>query len=342
MVGQQGCGGILKRTLFIQKKKPTEQLAIMLQEKLCQRAVFVSDPSIFNQFLTDNCNSRGDEKRFIEDLSILHISSSYKDKIFVISTESRIRISKKCVITYDCLISGRKCLLKLHQHSKEELLRTDALKTVPLRNEIQILRILSTKEGSPRNIVQLFGSSINAPMYMIIERTPKTDLLSFLEDFSNPPKAHVLHQISQDICTAMVYLHQHDIIHRDLRAKNCFIFMHDGELITKLGDFHLAILSYSGPKSPTHFIDRKTSVKSIPDEDIPNQFALRWMAIEVLQFGEFSPASDVWSFGVLLSEIFTFGCKPYTNMPNGLSLDSEKEVHDYVSTILPWVGCNWM
>ncbi|XP_028391604.1 uncharacterized protein LOC114516354 [Dendronephthya gigantea] len=330
LAGHEGCGGILKTTNAIKSisKKNTELLALMHHEKLCQRAVFIADPKIFNQFLTDNCNARGDEKPFIENLSTLQLTSSYKDKIFVILAESRIPMAKNRVITYNCLMSGRKCLLKLHQHSKEELLRSDALKTVPLRNEIQILRILSTNKGSPRNIVQLFGSSIDAPMHMIIERTPKADLLSFLEDLSNPPRASVLHQISQDVCTAMVYLHEHDIIHRDLRAKNCFIFMNEGEIITKLGDFHLAILSYSDPQSPNGIAGRKNSSKS--KEDIPNTFALRWLAIEVLQFGEFSRASDVWSFGVLLSEIFTLGCKPYTNMPSGLTLDNENEVHDYV------------
>jgi serine/threonine protein kinase len=56
------------------------------------------------------------------------------------------------------------------------------------------------------------------------------------------------------------------------------------------------------------------------------------MAIEALQFREFSIASDVWSFGVLLFEIFTFGCKPYVNMPSGLSLDRDEEVEEFVST----------
>jgi serine/threonine protein kinase len=107
--------------------------------------------------------------------------------------------------------------------------------------------------------------------------------------------------------------------------------MREGKLLTKLGDFHLAILSYSGARSPTGEDQPCKSVKSPINEDFFNQFAVRWMAAEAIRMGEFSSASDVWSFGVLLFEIFTFGCKPYDNMPSGRSLERDEDVREFVS-----------
>ena len=291
------------------------QFVAKLSEQLCERSVFISTTQSIERFLADRC---------IEDLSILQLSLTYRNAKLETFHESRVQPSGYRVSTYDASMSGRKCLLKLHLHSKEEILglKTDA---APLREEIEILKILNAVPEPSENIVRLFGSSIEAPMHMIIERTPKGDLWTYLHDFTNPPCVDKLLQIARNICEAMIFLGENDIIHRDLCARSCFVFQRDphGNVLIKLGDFRLAILSYSNPKS--------CALISSVDEDSQNQLAVRWNAIEVLQNGEFSPASDVWSFGVLLFEIFTFGSKPYVNMPNGISLNLDEDVREYVS-----------
>ncbi len=47
-----------------------------------------------------------------------------------------------------------------------------------------------------------------------------------------------------------------------------------------------------------------------------NAIPLRWSAPEVMQKRQFSSQSDVWSFGVVIWEIFSFGKKPYPEMGN--------------------------
>ena len=320
-MGKQGCGGVFRNWAENRLKTTKDPLVIMNVQKLCKKAVFRAKPYTFKRFITNNCI--GNEEEFIEDLSILRLLTINKDKVLEILPKSDVHVGNQRVITHDALMRGKKCLLKLHQHSKEELLKTDALKNVPLRREIQIIRVLNAAPAPCPSIVQLLGSSIEAPMHMIIERGSKGDLQTYLQELVDSTEAEKLLLIALDICNAMIFLQGQNIIHRDLRAKNCFVFMQDGQLLVKLGDFHLAVLTYSDPKSPTNLKSR--------------HFAVPWMAIEVLQVGEFSTASDVWSFGVLLFEIFTLGCKPYVNMPSGRSLDSDEEVREFVS-IPTWSG----
>lgn len=52
---------------------------------------------------------------------------------------------------------------------------------------------------------------------------------------------------------------------------------------------------------------------------------VRWMAPESMVDGKFTPGSDIWSFGVLLFEIITFGSFPFQGMTNNQVLDYVKE-----------------
>ncbi|CAF0741971.1 unnamed protein product [Didymodactylos carnosus] len=94
------------------------------------------------------------------------------------------------------------------------------------------------------------------------------------------------------ICKAMVYLESKSIIHRDLAARNCLVGEQD---VVKVGDFGMA----------RFIIDDIYQGKS----DTP--FPLRWSSPEVLFRREYSIKSDVWSFGVLLWEIYSLGDTPF-------------------------------
>ncbi|XP_028411554.1 uncharacterized protein LOC114534200 [Dendronephthya gigantea] len=318
LTGEQGCGGVLGQLENDNSSKPSkDEFVAKLHEKLCERVVFISTPQIIKQFLEDRC---------IEDLSILHLSSKYRYAILEILQESRIQLLEQRVSTYDALMSGRKCLLKLHLHSKEEIPETEP-GVSSLRDEIEILSILNAVPEPCQNIVRLLGSTVEAPMHMIIEKASKNDLLTYLHDFTKPPQGELLLYIALDICNAMIFLGENNVIHRDLCAKSCFVFDPNGSLVIKLGNFHL---SSSLSRSQTDTDSQSSSMRSSIKGYSENQFAVRWMAVEALRDGEFSFASDVWSFGVLLYEIFTFGSKPYVNMPNGMSLDIDEEVREYV------------
>ena len=43
---------------------------------------------------------------------------------------------------------------------------------------------------------------------------------------------------------------------------------------------------------------------------------IRWMAPESIMYGKFTMATDVWSFGVVMWEVFTYGQQPYVGLTN--------------------------
>ncbi|VDM96456.1 unnamed protein product [Thelazia callipaeda] len=143
------------------------------------------------------------------------------------------------------------------------------------------------------NIVKFHGICCDVPpVCIVLERCTggslDAHLLQFADKISNGERVLYSFGASKGMC----YLQEKHLIHRDLAARNCLISKYG---IIKIGDFGLSQLVSD--------LTGKCSKERLP---------VRWMAPETIRKDpKYSTKSDVWSFGVLLYEIFNDGIKPW-------------------------------
>ncbi|KAF4518010.1 hypothetical protein B566_EDAN009243 [Ephemera danica] len=165
------------------------------------------------------------------------------------------------------------------------------------------------------NIVCLIGVVLrNEPLCMLFEYMAHGDLHEFLmahspfteqeppEDRRQLDQADFLH-VAIQIAAGMEYLSGHHYVHRDLAARNCLV----GENLTvKISDFGLSRDIYSSDYY------RVQSKSLLP---------VRWMPPESILYGKFTTESDVWSYGVVLWETYSYGLQPYYGYSNQEVID---------------------
>ncbi|NWH59111.1 TXK kinase, partial [Geococcyx californianus] len=147
-------------------------------------------------------------------------------------------------------------------------------------------------------LVQLYGvCTHHKPLYVVSEFMENGCLLNYLQQRQGKLSRDMLLSMCQDVCEGMEYLERNCFIHRDLAARNCLV---NAEHIVKVSDFGMA----------RYVID---------DEYISSsgaKFPVKWSAPEVFHFNKYSSKSDVWSFGVLMWEVFTEGKMPFESKSN--------------------------
>lgn len=100
------------------------------------------------------------------------------------------------------------------------------------------------------------------------------------------------------VTAGMEYLASHSYVHKDLAARNVLV---GEQLHVKISDLGLSREIYS---SDYYCLQPKTLLP------------IRWMPPEAITYGKFSSDSDIWSFGVVLWEMFSYGLQPYYGFSN--------------------------
>ncbi|XP_012239674.1 tyrosine-protein kinase Fer isoform X2 [Bombus impatiens] len=163
------------------------------------------------------------------------------------------------------------------------------------RKFLQEGRIL--KQYDHPNIVKLIGICVQKqPIMIVMELVPGGSLLTYLRKNANTITQQEQLRMCKDAAAGMRYLESKYCIHRDLAARNCLVGY---ESIVKISDFGMS-------REEEEYIV-SDGMKQIP---------IKWTAPEALNFGKYTSLCDVWSYGILMWEIFSKGGNPYSGMSN--------------------------
>ncbi|KAB2602637.1 serine/threonine-protein kinase [Pyrus ussuriensis x Pyrus communis] len=164
-----------------------------------------------------------------------------------------------------------------------ECVNPDMLKD--FAQEVYIMRKVRHK-----NVVQFIGACTKHPSLCIVtEYMSGGSVYDYLHKQKGVFKLPSLLKVAIDVSKGMTYLHQNNIIHRDLKAAN--LLMDENEVV-KVADFGVARV-----KSQSGVMTAETGT-------------YRWMAPEVIEHKAYDHKADIFSFGVVLWELLT-GKLPY-------------------------------
>jgi hypothetical protein len=198
---------------------------------------------------------------------------------------------------------GRNVALLVLRHSNQAALSD-------MDNEIRVFGTL----GKHKHLAQLLATCTQAQSEdkcMVMEFAPLGSLDHLLSkadedgvDISNLVKIIVCMQVAD----AMTHLHLHNVIHRDLAIRNTLAFQFDPHnwklVLVKVTDYGLSLLVHKGFTGGASVVEVSTMRSNAAGPT-------RWMAPESIMRRVYSKKSDVWSFGVVMYEVWTLGMIPY-------------------------------
>ncbi|XP_066505189.1 tyrosine-protein kinase ITK/TSK [Hoplias malabaricus] len=177
--------------------------------------------------------------------------------------------------------------------------RENSMSEEEFKEEARVMMKLSHPK-----LVQLYGACTQrSPICLVFEYLKNGCLANYLRTSRGSLTQEILLSMCVDVSEAMAYLESSNFIHRDLAARNCLV---SEDLVVKVSDFGM-----------TRFVldDKYTSSEG-------TKYPVKWSSLEVIKYSRFSSKSDVWSFGVLMWEVYSEGRLPYECRSNAEVVES--------------------
>uniref|UniRef100_A0A8C7P3S5 Receptor protein-tyrosine kinase n=1 Tax=Oncorhynchus mykiss TaxID=8022 RepID=A0A8C7P3S5_ONCMY len=145
-------------------------------------------------------------------------------------------------------------------------------------------------------IVRLLGVCPGASLQLVTQLSTQGSLLEHIRHYRDSLDPQRLLNWCVQIAKGMYYLEEHRMVHRNLAARNVLL---KSDYMVQISDYGIADLLY--PDDKKYFYNEvKTPIK--------------WMALESILFRRYTHQSDVWSYGVTVWEMMSYGAEPYSTM----------------------------
>ncbi|KAL5961486.1 Tyrosine-protein kinase ZAP-70 [Taenia solium] len=184
-----------------------------------------------------------------------------------------------------------------------------------------------------RHIVRLIGVCKAQHFMLVLELAPLGPINKYLKKHPDTP-VWVLSELMHQVAQGMAYLEACKLVHRDLAARNVLLVT---QRFAKVSDFGMSkALNFgndyyrvSGSSQSIHqLLNHHNPMPCSLKFEILNPFLfglnlqaasagkwpLKWYAPECIYYFRFDSKSDVWSYGITLWEVFSYGERPYKDM----------------------------
>ncbi|KAM7006929.1 receptor tyrosine-protein kinase erbB-3a isoform 2-T2 [Tautogolabrus adspersus] len=146
------------------------------------------------------------------------------------------------------------------------------------------------------NVVRILGICPGASLQLVSQLSSQGSLLEHVKNCKNKLSPQRLLNWCVQIAKGMYYLEENRVVHRNLAARNVLL---KNNYTAQISDYGIADLLY--PDDKKYFYNE---IKA----------PIKWMALESILFRRYTHQSDVWSYGVTIWEMMSYGAEPYAAM----------------------------